>query len=227
MTPRTVTELLDVPQPAWDLLAPVVDSSPVTIEVLPVEPDRAADTLLALQVTVGSVLGALAHRCGGLLVDHGWVRLLGGGSDRMPSLAEANGLSGVTPGTVQPDVLVVGHDVLGGQFAVDGGGLGIRAGEACYWAPDSLTWAGLDLGHGELVQAFLQGATTEFYASSRWPGWEDEVSDVDVDQGLSLWPPPFSVEGQDLATVSRRAVDLAELRSFYAEAVAQIDGRGD
>jgi hypothetical protein len=48
--------------------------------------DRAAGerALVGLQVTSQSPLGAIALETGGLLVDHGWIRVLGGGSPRLP-----------------------------------------------------------------------------------------------------------------------------------------------
>jgi hypothetical protein len=62
-------------------------------------------------------MGALARHTGGLLVDDGRLRVLGGGDERgLPSLAQANGL----PGDEQPPAaLMVGHDVLGGRFEVN------------------------------------------------------------------------------------------------------------
>jgi hypothetical protein len=47
-----------------------------------------------------------------------------------------------------------------------------------------------------------------------------------VDHGWSLYPPPFSKEGQDGNAVSRAAVPLAELHYFYAEAARRLDGDG-
>lgn len=62
----------------------------------------------------------------------------------------------------------------------------------------------------------LTGAMVEFYKGVRWPGWETEVATIRLDQGLSLWPPPCTVEGKDLSAVSRRAISLKELVSFYS-----------
>ena len=52
-----------------------------------------ADVLVALQVTTRSPMGAIAFETGGLLFDHGWLRLLGSGSMRLEGdLARWNGL---------------------------------------------------------------------------------------------------------------------------------------
>jgi Protein of unknown function DUF2625 len=63
-----------------------------TARVLPVAPEAGQAVLFRLQVTAGSTLGALALNCGGLLLDHGWLRILGGGTSELPDLATANGL---------------------------------------------------------------------------------------------------------------------------------------
>ena len=77
------------------------------------------------------MLGALALNSGGMLGDHGWVRLLGGGSGRLPDLATVSG-PGPQAASAPPLSLTVGFDVLGGRFAVNGGGLPGQPGEVCY-----------------------------------------------------------------------------------------------
>lgn len=206
---RTLAELIDVPHPAWPEIAAAITNAPVPVEVL--EGTNQGAALYSLQVTVGSALGALAYNCGGLVIDHGWVRLLGGGCDDLPSLAAANNLG--EPETVKgpPPYLTVGFDVLGGHFAIDGGGLGFAPGEVCYFAPDLLEWESTGLGHGAFVQAFLGGVTTNFYKSLRCPGWEQEVSQLKLDQGIALWTPPSTEQGKDLSKVTRQAVPFSEL----------------
>lgn len=221
MTIRSVSELASVTAPAWPDLSVEIGSTPAA-HVLAVDPASASKTLHALQVTTGSVLGALAYNCGGLLIDHGWIRILGGGTNELPSLATANALGDPAQAAGPPPSLIVAFDVLGGRFAIDGGGLGIAPGEVCYWGPDTLTWEALGLGHGAFVNAFLQGAATEFYRPWRWTGWEAEVAQIQPDQGLSLMPPPFTSQCANLADVSRRPVPFAELIAFYDDMAAQV-----
>jgi Protein of unknown function DUF2625 len=56
------------------------------------------------------------------------VRLLGGGSGRLPDLVTASGLG---PPTASTPPLTVGFDMLGGRFAVNSGGLPGQLGEVC------------------------------------------------------------------------------------------------
>ncbi|GIG26834.1 DUF2625 family protein [Cellulomonas denverensis] len=208
-----IRHLID-PDDAWPLIQDWAAQSPTPVTVLPADPERAAHTLAELRVSTRSPLGALAWHCGGLVADSGWFRLLGGGTAGLPDLVAA--------GVDLPGAVVVGYDALGGTFAVDGGGLGVAPGEVCYFGPDSLAWGGLGGGHGAFVQAVLTGALAEPFASLRWPGWQAEVAALSLDQGLSLWPPPFTAEGRDVAAVARRAVPLTELLGFYAQAGAQL-----
>ncbi len=114
---------------------------------------------------------------------------------------------------------------LGGRFAIDGGSLGIALGEVCYFGPDGLAWEALGGGHADFVHAALTGGLAETFSSLRWPGWQDETENLSPDEGLALYPPPFSREGQDLSAVSRRPVPLTELSAFYEETAAQFDRR--
>ena len=78
-------------------------------------------TLEGLQITTRSGLGALAHETGGVLIDHGWLRHLGAGCDRLPRT-----LGGWNATLEIPllDYLIVADDIVGGAFAVNGGALG-------------------------------------------------------------------------------------------------------
>lgn len=220
---RAADELAAVPSPAWPLVAEWIESSPFTVETIAVSPDVGLSVLHRLQVTASSVLGALALNCGGLLADSGWFRILGGGGRGLPDLATASQLpEDPALATEPPGSLLVAFDVLGGRFAVDGGGLGVAPGEVCYFGPDALQWQGLGGGHADFVHAALSGGLTDTFQSLRWQGWENETATLRPDEGLSLFPPPFTQEGRDISTVSRRAVPLTELHGFYQDAAVQL-----
>ncbi|MBL8916291.1 MAG: DUF2625 family protein, partial [Archangium sp.] len=52
--------------------------------ILPTTNDDGCRALEALEVTTRSPLGALAFHTGGILVDHGWLRILGAGCPQLP-----------------------------------------------------------------------------------------------------------------------------------------------
>ena len=66
-------------------------------------------------------------------MDDGWVRVLGGGAiDVRADLADWNGLSDAPTFLTSPNLFVVGFDVMGGVFALDGGALGEGRGHVFY-----------------------------------------------------------------------------------------------
>jgi len=82
--PRPLADLLKTDDPAWPLVQQWIAEARNPVEVLPVTQKAADAELEALQVTVRSPMGAIAYHTGGLLVDHGWVRILGSGHARLP-----------------------------------------------------------------------------------------------------------------------------------------------
>ncbi|HEY2513750.1 MAG TPA: DUF2625 family protein [Polyangiaceae bacterium] len=79
---RALTDLLS-PDPAWPLVLEWQRDARNRLEVLPVDRRRAEATLVALGVTTRSPMGAVVWESGGILVDGGWVRVLGSGCARL------------------------------------------------------------------------------------------------------------------------------------------------
>lgn len=50
------------------------------MEILPRDPAAAEAELVKTQVTTRSVMGAVVYETGGILIDRGWLRILGSGS---------------------------------------------------------------------------------------------------------------------------------------------------
>jgi hypothetical protein len=219
--------LADVDEPAWPGLTALIDAAPLSVVVLPVSPDRAKAVLYRLQVTSRSALGALTLNCGGLLIDHGWLRVLGGGGQGLPDVAAANDLA--VPGLMHssPSFLTVAFDVLGGRFAIDGGGLGIQQGQVCYWAPDTLEWSGLGVGHGEFVTWALTDGPTGFYADLRWRTWRHDVEPLSPSQGIAVYPPLFTAEARPVEGTSREVVPFDELLRFHQDVESQLAATPD
>jgi hypothetical protein len=89
-----------------------------------------------------------------------------------------------------------------------------------------LAWQDLEQGYAGWLYAVLAGSITRFYDTLRWPGWEAEVQAVGLDQGIHTFPPPSTVEGKDLAAVSRRAVPMTELVAFHLDTARQLGPAG-
>ncbi|MER6177814.1 DUF2625 family protein [Streptosporangium sp. NPDC001681] len=223
-------ELVAVDDPAWPALLEEVATSDVTTRMLPSgEVGRGRTCLHELQVSARSWLGAMALHSGGLLIDHGWVRVLGGSSGLpgMPDLLRANALPETTSAYTAPSLLIVAYDVLGGVFAIKGGvaaagSLPGEPGHVLYFAPDCLEWESLELGYGSWLCWLLSGRLTGFYESFRWSGWQEETASLPLDQGVSFAPPLWSAEAQhDIDATDRRPAPLTELLDLHREVSRQ------
>ena len=193
----------------WPEFEVAAREAPNRVDIHPAQVERGRQVLEALRVTTRSALGAFALHTTITLVDHGWLRLLGAGADA--TRCSLLGLDGdVLP--LAPDRgFVIAYDVVGGFFAIDGGGLGGDAGEVRYLASDTLEWEGTELGHGDWVRWTFAADLETYYRGLRWQGWRDEVAGLAADQALYLYPPPFSREGKDVSTVNRGAVPVHEV----------------
>jgi hypothetical protein len=206
MPDQPFDRLDDRVDPAWPLVQGWVADAVNSVEVLPppTEAERRA-TLTATGVTTRSPMGAVAYETGGLLVDHGWVRVLGGGHPRLPRTLPAWNV-GRSAG-----FYLVADDVLGGFFALNGGGIDGPPNHIYYHAPDTLRWIAMTgMGYTAFLQWLFDGDLSLFYRALRWPSWRADVSAVGGDQVLSCAPPLWTVEGKDLFNVNRRVIPIAE-----------------
>ena len=211
---RQLPDLLS-DDPAWPLVQTWLEVARNSVEVLPArEPDR-ADALVATQVTTHSTMGAIVYETGGLLVDDGWIRLLGSGHPRLSrTLPQWNQGRSIVADEQVPAYLLVADDVLGGFFAINGGGLGVSLGDVFYFTPDRLEWEELGRGYTDFVRWCFDGDLEQFYQGYRWPGWEAEVRDLSGDRAFSIWPPLFA-EGPRIEQRDRRAVPIDEIFGMY------------
>lgn len=222
MAPRSLRELIDLVDPEWSIIKSWLRSAQHPVDVLPVIPEVGRSTLLALQVTTRSPLGAMAYETGGMLVDSGWLRLLGSQSDAMQlGLLAWNGLAEVAIPRPPEGSLIVAHDALGGFFAVNLGAFGEGPRTIHYFAPGTLRWGDLGLTYADFLHWAITGDLATFYAQQRWEGWESETRALNGDQGFSFWPMLWSSQ-PPIAERSRRVVPQRELWALQLDLAGQL-----
>lgn len=213
---RTLSELMDTADPAFPLIRQWASEADLPVELLPPSAER-ADVLLKLQVTTRSCLGAVAYETGGILVDGGWLRLLGSGHPALErSITAWN--DGKSDG-----FLLVADDVLGGFFAVNGGALGPEQGDVCYLAPDTLEWESLEIGYSTFVEWALTAKIREFYGEELMQRYAPEVKAMSAGQCFSFFPFLWTGEGSH-ETSSRKTVAVDEQWKLNTDLKAQLAG---
>jgi hypothetical protein len=220
-----IRDLINHDEPALPLVRAWITEAKCPVEVLPCQVEDGERALLEAQVTTRSPMGAICHGTGGILVDHGWLRILGAGCPRLPRALMAWSRERVP---CMPDGrlahLIVADDVLGGVFALGGpGSHDLRPGKIAYFAPDTLRWEDLGLGYSEFLCWTWSGDLARFTEGQRWPGWIDDCRLLAGDRGFLVYPFLWAA-GPPIAERHRAAVPLAELWAMGGAAARQLNG---
>lgn len=218
MSLKTLDQLINRTEPAWPMVQQWIAAGTNLIEVLPTTDEAREKALLETQVTTRSPMGAVIYETGGILVDRGWLRIMGSGHPKLPrSLPSWNrGRTVLTSGRPSPFYLVA-DDVVGGFFAIDGGGLGVEPGKVCYFAPDSLKWENTGRGYTDFLGFCFSGDLAQYYKDFRWSGWEKEVAAISGNQVISIYP-WMCTKGPPIAERHRKPVPIEEIYELFVDA---------
>ncbi len=205
---RTLNELLSG-ESALPMIKALITQAENHIEVLEGSTQAGSETLQRLQITTSSPMGAIAHHTGGLLLEDGWIRIIGHGHARLPQQLHTwtQQLDWPQP---TPKLLVIAYDVLGGLFVLGGAALPGKPGDVFYFAPDTLEFEPLEVGYtGFLSWSMTKEGVADFYQDHRWPSWRDDTKSLAPNHIFSFYPFMFSQEF-DPQTATRRAIPTQE-----------------
>jgi hypothetical protein len=210
-TMRSLEELINKTDPGWTFVKQWIDDAKNKVEILPVDPEKANDALYKTQVTTRSPMGAIVYMTGGLLIDNGWIRILGSGHSKLNrNLPEWNKGKSFKEFGEPPSFLLIADDAMGGFFLLNGGGLGEDLGKVYYFSPDNLKYEPLNLSYSDFLNFCLNNDLDDFYKGYRWTNWKEEVSNLSGDQIFNFFPPLWTKEGKDINKVSRSPVPVDE-----------------
>lgn len=209
---RRVDALINKEDPGWPLIKSWIDSAKNIVEILPADSAKASDALFKIQVSTRSPMGAIVYMTGGLLVDHGWIRILGSGSFRLNrSLPEWNKGKSLKEYGEAAAYLLVADDAMGGFFALNGGAFSKeKLGIVFYLAPDNLEWEDLDMTYSDFLHFCFNGNLERFYGDYRWEDWQKEVAVLPGDKVYNFYPPLWTKDGKRITNGSRKAIPAEE-----------------
>lgn len=214
---RPLKELINTQNPAWYDVKQWIAAATNPVEVLPKDSIRADSALYQTQVTTHSPMGAVVYETGGILVDSGWIRILGSGSKRLNrSLMEWNKGKSFNKLGEPLSFLLIADDVLGGFFAINAGGIDTAGiGKVFYFAPDRIQWERTEMTYSMFLKFCFNGDLNKYYEGYRWANWRKDIRTLDGNWGMSIYPFLWSKEGQDINKDSIKPAPMQELWDLY------------
>lgn len=208
---RPLNELIDQNDSGWKLVNEWIGTAKNKVEVLLADPQKAKDALYYTQVTTSSPMGAIVYKTGGILIDNGWIRILGSGSEKLNrSLPDWNKGKSFKEFGEAPSFFLIADDALGGFYILNGGAFGTDLGKVYYFAPDNLEYEQLDISYSEFLEFCFNNDLDKYYSGSRWENWKQEVSELAGDQVFSFYPFLWSEQGSDINKVHRKPIPIEE-----------------
>lgn len=214
---KTVKELVDPSNGKWEMINRWIASSKTKVTVLSKESNRADSAILQCQLSTDNVLGAIVYNSGGLLIDDGWIRILGSGCKEMDrGLHQWNkGKSKINSGEL-PNFVLVADDAIGGLFAINTGGIDeMHLNKVFYFGPNSLKWETIGLTYEQFVVFCMTQDVRDFYHDFKWKGWENEVQQLGPNQVVSAYPLLWTKDGKELKK-NRKVTPIQKLWDTYA-----------
>lgn len=215
---RTLEELINTEDPGWPVVKGWISQAANKVEVLPSERKFADEALINSQLNTRSLMGAIVYETGGILIENGWIRILGAGSERMKrSLPSWNRGKTFSEYGEIPPYMLIGDDAVGGLFAINGGFLGNDTGKIYYFAPDNLEWEKLNIDYSQFLMFCFGSDIGRFYSTLRWQGCEEDIKELAPDYAYIFYPYLWTKEGKDINTVSRNVAPMQEVYDFNME----------
>jgi hypothetical protein len=212
---RSVDDLINKTDPGWTLVQAWIKSAKNKVEILVVDTVKAKDALYKTQVTTRSPMGAIVYMTGGLLIDDGWIRILGSGNTKLSrTLPDWNKGKSFREFGEPPSFLLIADDAIGGFYLLNGGGLGKDLGKVYYFSPDNLEYEPLDITYTEFLLFCFNSDLDKFYKGNRWRKWRSEVSKLNGDKVFNFYPFLWTKEGKDINKNSRKAIPIEEQYSL-------------
>jgi hypothetical protein len=214
---KTIDELKKPGNETWLRIQLMAERAKNKVEILKPDSSQASLALLQSQMNTGTNLGSIIYYSGGILIDGGWLRILGSGSNKLPrSMPEWNAGKISAMRNADAFFLLVADDVMGGLFAIKSSSIDEleTIGQVFYFGPNGLSWQPTGLSYGGFISYCFNGNLKEFYEDFRWKGWQDEVSRIDCNSVISCYPLLWTREGLQMKA-NRKQLNIQAQWNLY------------
>jgi hypothetical protein len=185
------------------------------VVMFPADSARAKFSIAQSGIDPNTTLAAFVYNCGGMKVDHGWLRILGSGCAEFDrGFADWN--KGKMTGTNDSaNYLLIADDIIGGFWALymtpstkpDAATVHFRG-------PHDLRWTATGMRYADFLRFCFFGQLSDFYHDFRWNGWEQEIQPINERQVISCYPLLWTREGKEIKA-NRKVVPIQRLWEMY------------
>lgn len=205
----------------WGVISQWIKEAGNKTQYLSRNADEAEKIVKLFDINTSDTLGAIVFHSGGLLIDDGWIRILGSGNKLLQrNLYSWNkGLTFIDYPS-QAGYILVGDDAMGGLFAMNKGYLSTdekALNKIFYFVPDMLEWLYLDLNYSEFLLFAMNADLNEFYQDLRFHGWEKTIKDLHGDDALQCKPFLWTEEGKDVESTKKQSVSMLDQYNFLLD----------
>ncbi|WP_130734657.1 DUF2625 domain-containing protein [Flavobacterium sp. J27] len=221
---KPVSELLNLTDSGWPIVEDWINTAKNKVEILNLDSNSDKDALYHTQVTTRSPMGAIVYNSGGLIIDDGWIRILGAGNSKLNrSISNWNKGKSFLEYGEQPSFLLIADDAIGGFFILNGGALGNDLGYIYYLAPDSLEYEPLEITYSEFILFCLNNDLDTFYQGFRWKNWKNEVKNLGYDNIFSFFPYLWTQEGKAIEKSTKTILLIEEHYLLTLDLIKQLN----
>ncbi|MFD1553645.1 hypothetical protein DNU06_17120 [Putridiphycobacter roseus] len=214
---KQLHELINTEEPGWLIVLDLFNNATNKVEVLTKDNGKADAAIYNCQVTTRSPMGAIIYETGGILVDNGWIRILGSGNEKIQrNLPEWNKGKSIAEYGQQAPYLLVADDVIGGFFAINGGEFGDDLGQLYYFAPDCLSWEPMEMGYSDFIRWTFNGNLEQFYEGFRWENYKEELEKLNWNNVFGFYP-FLHTEYDNINDLSRKPISIEEIWNLQLE----------
>lgn len=218
---QTLEQLTDTSSSVWPVISQWLNNSRNDCRVLNKDASSAERELFSMQMPTSSPLGAVIYETGGILIHHGWLRILGSGSFALPrGLMDWNFSKSFHQTGDKPQYLLIADDAVGGYFALNGGSLGNNLGKVYYFSTKDNRWHDLNFSYSEFLAWALNGDLDAFYQGLFWPMWQADVKQLDGNSVFVFLPDLAEDKETPIAQREKREVAI---ETHYSGVFAEKD----
>ncbi|MCD0488060.1 DUF2625 domain-containing protein [Pedobacter sp. MC2016-14] len=198
--------MIDSINSAWPSIKLLSETATNAVNILPATPADSRRVITQLQQSTQSAIGAVVYYTGGILIDNGWIRILGSGHSAMKrNLTQWNNNK-----TTGKKLTLIADDALGGIYVLNDGGIPTDSGKVHYCSPKDLIYKSLETDYEGFLKFCFAGDLDKFYKGLRWKTWRQDVQKLSADEVYLFLPFLWKPQGGNIEKDIKKTIPVEQ-----------------